>query len=186
MAPCRICWTSYRRLPRTMLLAQRGWQFVKGGEGNCEKEALSKCLIYFYLTCGGSLDNMVTPLHNHQTGSMQIKPPLDGDSFRTDFNLHSSNQFRCWWDESDFTPHLHLWMQINVHYFCHTTHSSSVKSPKYAVNYAHPLMHTMCGYACMITNANYAQCYAGIIYASLLTNTPSISNIQPHPSTLQS
>ena len=32
----------------------------------------------------------------------------------------------------------------------------------------------------MIINASYAQCYAGIMYAFVLTNTLSIHNIHPH------
>ena len=57
-----------------MLLAQRSWQSAKGGEGNCGKEALSRGLIYLFLTCRGPLHNVVMPLHNHQTGSpVQIR-----------------------------------------------------------------------------------------------------------------
>ena len=33
------------------------------------------------------------PPHNHQTVSVQIKPPLDVDLFGTDFDLHSPNRF---------------------------------------------------------------------------------------------
>ena len=56
------------RLPRTMLLAQRGWHSAKGGEGNNGKEALAWGLIYLLLTCCGSLNNVVMPPHNHQFG----------------------------------------------------------------------------------------------------------------------
>ena len=117
MAARWICWGSCW-LPRMMLFAQRGWHSVKGGEGNCGKEALARGLIYLFLTCGGSLNNIVTLLHNHQTSSMRIKPPLDVDSFRTDFNSHLPNRFRCRRDKSGSAPHLHLWMRIDAHYFC--------------------------------------------------------------------
>ena len=65
-------------------------------------------LIDLFLTCGGTLNNMVTPPHNHQTGSMRIKPPLEVDSFGTGSNSHSPNRFRCRRDESGFAPRLHL------------------------------------------------------------------------------
>ena len=96
------------RLPRMMLLAQQGWHSAKGGEGYCGKEALARDLIYRFLTCGGLLHNVVTPPHNHQTGSMRIKPPLDLDSFGTNFDSYSPNWFRCRRDESSFAPRLHL------------------------------------------------------------------------------
>ena len=38
-------------------------------------EALASGLLYLFLTCGGSIDNVVTPPRNHQTGSMRTKPP---------------------------------------------------------------------------------------------------------------
>ena len=89
------------RLPQVMLLAWRGWHSAKGGEGNCGKETLARGLVYRFLTSGGLLDNAVKPPHNHQTDSMQIKPPpLDVDLFRIDFDSHSSNWFRCKYDES--------------------------------------------------------------------------------------
>ena len=50
---------------------------MKGGEGSCGKEAHARGLIYLFLTCGGALDNVVTPPHNHHTSSMRIKPPLE-------------------------------------------------------------------------------------------------------------
>ena len=63
-------------------------------------------LIYRFLTCGGSLDNMVMPTHNYQTGSMQIKPPLDVSLFRTDFDSNSPNRFKSRHNESSFAPRL--------------------------------------------------------------------------------
>ena len=48
----------------------------------------------------------------------ELKPPLDVDSFRTDFNSHSPNWFRHRHNKSGFAPRLHLWMQIDAHYFC--------------------------------------------------------------------
>ena len=50
---------------------------AKGGEGNCRKEALARGVLYLFLTCGSFLHNVVTPLHNSQTGSMSIKPPKE-------------------------------------------------------------------------------------------------------------
>ena len=52
---------------------------MKGGEGNFGKEALAKGLIYLFLSCGNTLDNVVTPPHNLQTSSMRIKPLLEVD-----------------------------------------------------------------------------------------------------------
>ena len=74
-----------------MLIAQRGWHSAKGEEGNYAKEILVRGLLYLFLTCGSSLNNVVTPAHKHQTGSMRIKPIPDVDLFGTGFNLHSPN-----------------------------------------------------------------------------------------------
>ena len=101
----RTCWASYR-LPRTMLL--KSWHSVKWGEGNYGGEALASGLLYLFLTCGGSIDNVVTPPRNHQTGSMRIKPPNEVVWFRNRFDSHSTNRFRCGRSQSGFAPRLHL------------------------------------------------------------------------------
>ena len=80
----------------------------KGKRGELHEGGPSRDLIYLFLSCSGALDNMVTPPHNHQTGSMQIKPPLEVNSFRTSSNSHSPNWFRCRCNESGFAPRLHL------------------------------------------------------------------------------
>ena len=103
------------RLPRTIPLAQQGWHSANGRGELREGGPCQGPYIYHFLTCGGLLDNVVTPPHNHQTGSMRIKPPLNVDSFGTDFNSHSPNRFSCRHDESGFAPRLHLWMRINAH-----------------------------------------------------------------------
>ena len=88
---------------RTATLAVR-----EGRREVCGKEALARDLIYVLLTCGGALDNVVTPPHNHQTGSMRIKPPLKVNSLGTSSNSHFPNWFRCRRDESGFAPRLRL------------------------------------------------------------------------------
>ena len=85
---------------RPAVREERGGELREGGP--CQG-ALS---ISFLLAV--TLNNVVTPPHNHQTGSIQFKLPLEVDSFGTGSNSHSANQFRCRRDESSFTPCLHL------------------------------------------------------------------------------
>ena len=55
--------------------ALKGLALREVRRGNCGGEALASGLPYLFLTCGGSIDNVVTPPRNHQTGSMRAKPP---------------------------------------------------------------------------------------------------------------
>ena len=64
------------------------------------------------------VDHVKTPPLNHQTGSMRIKPPREVVWFRTGFDSHSPNRFRCRRDEFGFAPRLHLWIRIDAHCFC--------------------------------------------------------------------
>ena len=73
-----------------------------------EKEALTRRLIDLFLTCVSSLDNVVTPTHNHQIGSTRIEISSECGFVRNRLQFAFAKPVRCRLDESGFAPRLHF------------------------------------------------------------------------------